>query len=69
MSIAQQIATRTPPARPRRPGAPLQPVPPRRRLYALVRIAGLMTLTALGAAFLAGTVAIGIMVVASNLGG
>jgi hypothetical protein len=44
-------------------------VPVRRRAYALVRIACLMAITALGAAFLVGTVAIGIMVVASNLGG
>ena len=69
MSIAQQITTRTPVSRPRRPSAPLQPAPRRRRAFALVRIMGLMTLTALGAAFLVGTVAIGIMVVATNLGG
>jgi hypothetical protein len=69
VSIAQQIATRPTPSRPRRVGSPLHPVPVRRRAYALVRIACLMTITALGAAFLVGTVAIGIMVVASNLGG
>jgi hypothetical protein len=69
VSITHQIATRSPWYRPRHPGAPLQPAPPRRRLYALVRITGLMALAALGAAFLAGTVAIAIMVVASNLGG
>jgi hypothetical protein len=34
-----------------------------------VRIACLLSITALGAAFAVGTVAIGIMVVASNLGG
>ncbi len=69
MSIAQQIATRTPPARPRRSGSALHPVPVRRRAYALLRIACLLSATALGAAFLVGTIAIGIMVVASNLGG
>ena len=69
MSIAQQITTRTPVSRPRRPGAPLQPVPLRRRGFALLRILCLMTVTALGAAFMVGTVAIGLMVVASNLGG
>jgi hypothetical protein len=69
VSIAHQIATRTAPSRPRRPGSPLHAVPARRRVYALVRIACLLSITALGAAFAVGTVAIGIMVVASNLGG
>ena len=58
MSIAQQIATPDPPVRTRRPGAPLQPALSTRRSYALVRILGLMTLTALGAALVAGTLAI-----------
>ena len=69
MSIAQQIATRPAPSRARRSGSPLQPVAVRRRAYALVRIVCLIAITALGAAFAVGTVAIGIMVVASNLGG
>jgi len=69
VSIAQQIATRTAPPKARRPGSPLQPVPARRRAYALARIVCLMTITALGAAFAVGTVAVGIMVVATNLGG
>ena len=69
MSIAQQIATPTPAAETRHPGAPMQPAPERRPVYALVRIIGLIALTSLGAALMAGTVAIGIMMVASNLGG
>ena len=69
MSIAQQIATRTAPPSPRRSGSPLHPVPRRRRVYALVRIACLLSMTALGAALAVGTVSVGIMVVASNLGG
>ncbi|MDQ1475830.1 MAG: hypothetical protein QOE62_1059 [Actinomycetota bacterium] len=69
MSIAQQIATRAAPPRPRRPASPLHPVPARRRVHALVRIACLLSMTALGAALTVGMVAIGIMVVASNLGG
>ncbi len=69
MSIAQQIATPTPSVRTRRPRAPMQPVPERRPGYALVRIFGLIAVTSLGAALIAGTVAIGIMMVASSLGG
>ena len=70
MSIAQQIATPTPrPKARRRPSAPLHPVVTRRPAYALGRIFALMAITALGAALLAGTVAIGIIMVASNLGG
>jgi hypothetical protein len=69
VSIAQQIATPTPAAKARRPGAPLQPVPDPRRAYALVRIVGLVALTALGTALFAGAVAISIMMVATSLGG
>ena len=69
MSIAQQIATPTPASRARRSSAPAQPAPKARRGYALLRIAGLMTVTAMGAAFIVGAVAIAIMMVASNLGG
>jgi hypothetical protein len=69
VSIAQQIATPTPASRTRRASAPLHPAPTARPWYALVRIVGLMTVTAMGAAFIVGAVAIAIMVVASNLGG
>jgi hypothetical protein len=69
VSIAQQIATPTPAVRARRPGAPLQPIPERRVGLALVRIAGLLGICALGMALMAGTVAIGIMMFASSMGG
>lgn len=68
MSIAQQIATPNPTARARRRGAPLRPVPSSRRTYALVRILGLTMLTALGAALVAGTVAIAAMMLLSGVG-
>ena len=68
MSIAQQIATPNPTARARRRGAPLRPAPSSRRTFALVRILGLMTLTALGAALVAGTVAIAAMMLLSGVG-
>lgn len=69
MSIAQQIATPTPKSRARRPSAPLQLVPAPRRAYTLGRIFVLVAITALGTALLAGTVAVGLMMLASNLGG
>jgi hypothetical protein len=69
VSIAHQIATPTTAPRTRRLSAPLQPVPAPRRAYALAQILGLVAVTALGAAFVAGTVAIVIMMVASSLGG
>ncbi len=69
MSIAQQIATPTPGPRTRRPPAPLQPAPRVRRAYTLARIFGLVTLTALGAALMAGLIAIVILMLASSLGG
>jgi hypothetical protein len=69
VSIAQQIATPTPKSKARRPSAPLQPVPAPRRAYALGRIFVLVAITALGTALLAGTVAVGLMMLASNLGG
>jgi hypothetical protein len=73
VSIAQQIATPAPApkARPRarRPGAPLQPIPERHTLLALTRIVGLIGVCALGTALIAGTVAVGIMMLASSLGG
>ena len=69
MSIAQQIATPAPARRTRRSSAPLQPAPTPRPVYALVRIGGLVLLTALGAAFVVGTVGLAIIMVASSLGG
>jgi hypothetical protein len=77
VSIAQQIATPTPDpktrvkAQPkaRRPPAPLQPIPERRTFLALARIIGLIGVCALGTALIAGTVAIGIMMFASSMGG
>jgi hypothetical protein len=69
VSIAQQIATPTPNARTRRPSAPLRPVPVARPGRTLARIFGLVGVTALGAALLAGTVAIGLMMFASSMGG
>ena len=68
MSIAQQIATPTPARRTRRPSAPLTPAPIPRPGYTLVRLAGLVTLTALGTALIAGAVAITLLMLASNLG-
>jgi hypothetical protein len=69
VSIAQQIATPAAAARTRAPAAPLRPVPVARPGFALVRIAGLITLTALGAALIVGAVGISVMVLAANLGG
>lgn len=69
MSIAQQIATPIPGARTRPPAAPLTPAPIARPFVALVRIAGLIALTALGAALIAGANLITVMVLAANLGG
>jgi hypothetical protein len=68
VSIAQQIATPNPTARARRRGAPPRPAPSSRRTYALVRILGLMVLTALGAALIAGTVATAAMMLLSGTG-
>jgi hypothetical protein len=69
VTIAEQIATPTPAPRTRRPSSPLMPVPEPRRVRALIHVLGLLSVTALGAALFAGAVAIGIMMVASNLGG
>ena len=69
MSIAQQIATPTPTARTRRPGAPLRPAPTARPGYALVRIAGLVAVTAAGVALIAGAGALVCIMIASSLGG
>jgi hypothetical protein len=69
VTIAQQIATPNPAPRTRRASAPLHPAPTARPGYALIRIVGLVAVTAMGAAFIVGALAIAIMVVASNLGG
>ena len=69
MSIAQQIATPAPTARTRAPRAPLQPAPTARRGYALVRIGGLLAITAAGFALIAGAAALAIIMIASSLGG
>jgi hypothetical protein len=66
VSIAQQIATPDPPVRTRRPVAPLQTALGTHRSYALVRILGLVTLTALGAALVAGSLGIVVMMLASG---
>ena len=69
MSIAHQIATPTHTTRTRRPSAPLQAAPVPRPGYAVARIVGLVTVTALGAALLAGAVAIVLMMFVSSMGG
>ena len=69
MSIAQQIATPTPAPRTRRPSAPLQLAPTPRPGYTLARLLGLVGLTALGTALIAGAVAIAVLMLASSLGG
>jgi hypothetical protein len=69
VSIAQQIATPTPSPRTRRPSAPLQAAPTPHPGSTLARIFGLVVLTAIGTALMAGSIAIGMMIVASNLGG
>ncbi len=69
MSIAQQVATPTPSRPARRPSAPLQPVPARRPGRVLLCIAGLVAITALGFALTLGTVAVALLLVASNLTG
>jgi hypothetical protein len=69
MSIAQQVATPTPSRPARRPSGPLQPAPVRRPGRALVRIFGLIALTALGVSLTLGTIAVAVLLVASNLAG
>ena len=69
MSIAQQIATPAPAPRTRRPSAPLQEAPTPRPGYTLVRLLGLVTITALGTALLVGAAALALMMLASSLGG
>ena len=67
MSIAQQVATPTPSRPARRTSAPLQPAPARRPVLVSLRIAGLLTITALGVALTVGTVAVALLFVLSNL--
>lgn len=69
MSIAEQIATPNPSPKARRSSGVLHPAPKPRPAYALVRIIGLITVSAMGAAFIVGAAAVAIMVVASSLGG
>jgi hypothetical protein len=69
VSIAQQIATPTPSSRTRRFSTPLQAAPSPRPAYAVARLLALIGVTALGVAFVAGTIAIVIMMLASSLGG
>ena len=68
MSIAQQSAMPQVAARPRHSHA-LKLVPEVQRNRTLLKIALLVTATALGAAIAAAVVALGMLVVASNLGG
>jgi len=68
MSIAQQVATPTPSGKARCPAAPLQPGA-RRPVRTLLAIAALIAVTALGAVLTLGAVAIGLLLVVSNLGG
>ena len=68
MSIAQQSAMPQVAARPRHSHT-LKLVPEVQRNRTLLKIALLVTATALGAAIAAAVVALGMLVVASNLGG
>jgi ferric-dicitrate binding protein FerR (iron transport regulator) len=67
MSIAQQVATPTPSRPARRPSRPLRPAPRRRPVRALLRICGLVAVTAVAVALTIGTVAVGLALIASNL--
>jgi hypothetical protein len=69
VSIAQQIATPALAPKARRPSAPLQPVPEPNRTSTLMRLFGLMAITALGASLMVGSIAIGVIMLASSLGG
>jgi hypothetical protein len=68
MSIAQQVAMPTPSGEARRPSAPPQPGP-RRPLRTLLGIAALIAVTAVGAVLTFGAIAVGLLLVVSNLGG
>jgi len=67
MSIAQQVATPTPSRPARRPAHALRPAPRRRPIRGLMRIFGLVALTAVAVALTIGTVAVGLVLLASNI--
>jgi hypothetical protein len=67
MSIAQQVATPTPSRPARRPSRPTHLAPARKPLRALLRICGLVAITAVAVALTIGTVAVGLVLLASNL--
>jgi len=69
MSIAQQVATPSPSESARRPSRPLTPAPARRPVRALFRIVGLVALMSLGVTLTLGTIAVLLVLVASNLTG
>ena len=69
MSIAQQVATPNPSEPARRPSRPLVPAPDRHRVRALFRLGGLVALMSLGLTLALGTVAVLLILVASNLAG
>jgi hypothetical protein len=69
MSIAQQVATPNPSQQARHPSRPLVPAPKRRRVRALLGIAGLVAVMAVGVTLTLGTVAVLLVLVASNLTG
>ena len=69
MSIAQQIATPAPRTGARKLRAPLQPAPAPRRGMAMLQIAGLVTITSICAAVMAGAVVIGMLMLVTSLGG
>jgi uncharacterized membrane protein HdeD (DUF308 family) len=67
MSIAQQVATPNPSRPARARSRPAQLAPARRRVRALVRICGLLALTALAVTLTIGTVAVGLVLLVSNV--
>jgi len=69
MSIAQQVATPTPSERTRHASRPLVPARKRHRIRALLGIGGLVVVMALGVTLTLGTVAVLLVLVASNLTG
>jgi hypothetical protein len=68
MSIAHQSAMPTVRPKARQRGK-LHPVPPRRPLFALAKVGGLLALTAFGAALAAGTVGLGLVMVLTSVAG
>jgi hypothetical protein len=69
VSIAQQIAMPTLAPKARRPAAPLQPAPAPNRTSTLMRLFGLMAITAVGASLIVGSIAIAVIMLASSMGG